>query len=111
MGAPSIVQGGAQPEWKRETRKRSPARSTDGRTSGGDAAKPSNSVAERGREKYGAVDEGVGCGVEEGDSVTQTKSVPEGSPRSNTEDAFKVKEVPGAIPRTLRVLGVEHAEV
>ena len=57
------------------------------------------------------MDEGVGCGVEEGDSVARSKSILEGSPRSNTEDAFKVKEVPGAIPRTLRVLGVGHAEV
>ena len=49
--------------------------------------------------------------MEEGDAVAQSKSCLEGSPRSNTEDAFKVKEVPRAIPRKPRVLGVWHAEV
>ena len=55
--------------------------------------------------------------MEEGDSksaceaklrkkVTQSNSVLEGSPRSNTEDAIKKKEIPGAIPKTPRVLGV-----
>ena len=52
------------------------------------------------------VDEGGVSGVVEGDSEAQSKAVLEGSPRSNTEDAIKKKEIPGAIPKTPRVLGV-----
>ena len=60
------------------------------------------------------MDEGVGFGVEEGDSksageaklrkrVAQPKSVLQGSPRINTEYAIKEKEVPGETLKTLRV--------
>ena len=72
------------------------------------AAKPSCWEGGHGHEKYGAVHEGAGFGAEEGDSksagearlrkrATQSKSILEGIPRSNAEDAIEEKAVHGAL--------------